>query len=89
MPWAMLLINLASASVVAGILAELLSRRGVSGWFALVLIFSLGFMLSMRMDLLEPLTLALGLGGWIAYDEKKPLTGNVLFALSGLTRKLA
>lgn len=88
MPWAMLLINLASASVIAGILAELLYRRGASGWFALALIFSLGFMLSMRMDLLEPLTLALGLGGWIVYDEKKPLTGILLFALSGLTKEI-
>ncbi len=88
MPWTMLVINLAAVSAIAGILAGLLSRRGVSVWFAVVLVFFLGLMLSMRMDLLEPLVLALGLGGWMAYKKDKPAVGILLFALSGLTKEV-
>ncbi len=88
MPWAMLAINLGAASIIAAILAELLFRRGVSPWFTLVFVFSLGFALSMRFDLLEPLTIALALAGWITVSEKKPITGILFFALSGLTKEI-
>jgi hypothetical protein len=88
MPWAMLATNLGATSTIAAVLAVLLYRRGVSPWFTLVVVFSLGFVLSMRFDLLEPLTIALALGGWITYNEKKPAVGILLFALSGLTKEI-
>ena len=88
MPWAMLAINLAAASMITAILADLLARRGVSSWFALMPALSLGFALSMRLDLLEPLTIALALCGWITFSEKKPAVGILFFALSGLTKEI-
>jgi hypothetical protein len=88
MPWAILAINLGAATTITAILANLLSRRGVSPWFALVPVIWLGFALSMRLDLLEPLAIALALVGWITYSENKPAVGILFFALSGLTKEI-
>jgi hypothetical protein len=65
----------------------LLSRRGASSWFGLALPLSVGFLLAVRMDLLEPLTLALGLMGWLAYEKRSYSLGWAFFALAGLTKE--
>ena len=88
MPWAMLVINLAAAFLATYLLADLLSRKYVSPWFALAFCGSFGYMLAMRLDLLEPLTIALALAGWKIYFEKKPDLGIILFALAGLTKEI-
>jgi hypothetical protein len=88
MPWVMLGINLASACLATYLIAELLAKKGASSWYALVFSLSFGFLLAMRLDLLEPLVLILALGGWKFYTEDKPVAGIVLFALSGLTKEI-
>jgi hypothetical protein len=87
-PWMMLLINLAASVMGCLALARLLVRRNASPWLALVFIFSLGYLLSIRMDLNEPLALCLALWGWLVYEEDRPALAIVLFALSGLTKEI-
>jgi len=87
-PWVMLGLNLAAAGLGCAALGRLLQRRGASPWLALVFLLSLGFLLAMRMDLLEPLVLALALWGWALYEEDRPLPGVILLALSGLTKEV-
>jgi hypothetical protein len=88
MPWVMLVINLAATGVATWLLADMLSRKNLSPWYALVFGASFGYILAMRLDLLEPLTIALALAGWKFYFEKKPPAGIILFALSGLTKEI-
>jgi len=88
MPWAMLAINLAAAGLATYLLADQLTRTRVSPWYALAFCASFGFMLAMRLDLLEPLTIALALAGWKFFGEKKSALGVLFFALSGLTKEI-
>jgi hypothetical protein len=88
-PWAMLAINLAAAVTGCIILGELLARRGASPWLALVMPFSLGYLIAVRADLTEPLALALALGGWLAFEENRPGWAACLFAVGGLTKEIA
>lgn len=87
-PWAMVLINLAAAALAGGTLAWLLKQRGASPWLSLTVIFSLGYMLTIRMDLNEPLALGLALLGWMLYEKDKLALAIILFALSGLTKEI-
>ena len=88
-PWAMLAVNLVAAALGCVILGELLAQRGASAWLALVLPFSLAFLLAIRADLTEPLALALALGGWLAFEKDKPAWSVFLFAAGGLTKEIA
>ena len=87
-PWVMLAINLISSGMLCYFLGLSLLRRKVSPWYVLVLIFSLGYLLAMRMDLLEPMALALALAGWLMYEESKPGVAILFFVLSGLTKEI-
>lgn len=87
-PWMMLTVNLISAGLGCVSLGLLLSRRKSSPVFALVWILSLGYLLTIRMDLLEPLALAFALIGWLAYENERTGLAVLLFALSGLTKEV-
>jgi hypothetical protein len=87
-PWMMIIINLAAAALACSALAWLLKQRGASPWLSLTVIFSLGYLLSVRMDLNEPLALALALLGWVLYERDKLALAILLFALSGLTKEV-
>ena len=87
-PWVMLGLNLAAAGLGCAALGRLLQRRGASPWLGLVFLFSLGYLLAMRMDLLEPLALALALWGWAVYEEERPFPAVLLLALSGLAKEV-
>ncbi len=87
-PWIMVLINLAATALVCGALAYLLKQRGASPWLSVTVIFSLGYLLTVRMDLNEPLALGLALLGWVLYEKDKLTLAIILFALSGLTKEV-
>jgi hypothetical protein len=88
-PWIMLFVNLVSAGGGCAVLGVLLIRRRASPWLALVWVFSLGYLLTIRLGLLEPLALFLALGGWLAYDKGRMWWAIGLFALGGLTKEIA
>lgn len=88
-PWMMIIVNLVAAAIGCYFLGSLLQKRGASPWYALVLIFSLGYLLCLRLDLLEPLTLCLALIGLFFYEDDNLLFAIVFFALGGLTKEIA
>jgi hypothetical protein len=88
MPWVMLFLNLVASSLVSYQFAKLITRKGASPWICLVVMSSIGFLLAMRLDLLEPLALALALTGWVIFDEDLPWMSIFLFALAGLTKEI-
>lgn len=87
-PWMLLAVNLGASIAAAAALAQLLVRRGASPWLALVLILSLGFLLALRMDLLEPLALALSLWAWQALENRRLALGAALLALGALAKEI-
>jgi hypothetical protein len=87
-PWMMMALNLIAAGWACIVLGELLSRRGVSRWLALAFVISFGFLLAARLDLLEPLTFALALTGWLLYEQGRIRLAILCFALSGLTKEV-
>ena len=84
----MILVNLAATALVCGALAYLLKQRGASPWLTLSVIFSLAYLLTIRMDLSEPLALGLALLGWVFYEKNRLALAIVMFALSGLTKEV-
>ena len=88
-PWAMLLINLAAAGFAVFFLATLLNWRGALPLWSLIVPFSLGYLITIRMNLLEPLALAFAFGGWVAYERDHKGWAILFFALGGLTKELA
>jgi hypothetical protein len=83
----MLVVNLAAGVGCAAFLGILLQRRQAPPWAALILVFSLGFLFSMRTNLLEPFALALALAGWLAYEKEKPYLAVALFGAGVLTKE--
>jgi len=86
-PWTMLLINIVAHGMAAGILAYLLATRTrASPWWALVPALWVGTLMSIRLDLNEPLAIALSLLGVASYLQGRLTIGAILFALAGLTK---
>lgn len=88
-PWMMIGVNLIAAVLGCFFLGVMLQKRGASPWYALVLIFSIGYLLALRMDLLEPLALSLALIGLYLYEKDKIYFSILFFALGGLTKEMA
>ena len=80
-PWLLPLIVLLSQFVGTWIVGELLHRWGISPWYALTYGLWVGFTLSIRLDLPEPLAYALVAGAFLARERKKHLISAILFGL--------
>lgn len=87
-PWAMLLINLGAVWLGIYCLSGLIKRRGGNQWTALIWIVSIGYLLALRLDLLEPLSMALALWGWWRYDQNRTRSAMLLFFLAGMTKEV-
>ncbi len=87
--WSFLAINLVAACASVFFLAQLLTERGVSAWWSLLLLLSFNYLISVRLDLNEPLAYALALGGLWAFDRKRMGWALVAFGLAGLVREAA
>ena len=86
-PWTMLLINIFAHGLAAGVLAYLLATRTrASLWWALVPALWVGTLMSVRLDLNEPLAIALSLLGLAFYLQERYILGAILFAVAGLTK---
>ncbi|MDH4136294.1 MAG: hypothetical protein OEW09_06190 [Anaerolineae bacterium] len=68
-PWTLPLINLAALGIGTGLAGRLLERSGTSPWFALPVGLFAGQLLALRVDLPEPLALALALGGGLIIEQ--------------------
>lgn len=87
-PWTLILVNL--TSLVLGTLAteKLLLDHGQSRWYALVYGLFTGQLLSLRLDLTEPMAFMLVQWGVLLFDRKRYGWSGLLFVLAGLTREL-
>ena len=56
-PWVMLVVNLAAVGGSAYFAASLLGKFGANPWWGLTLFLSLGYLIAIRFDLLEPLAI--------------------------------
>ena len=87
-PWVMLVLNWVSTGLISCYLGILLLRRKASPWYVFVLFLSIGYLLAVRMDLLEPMAFALALVGWYLYENSRPRFAIIFFILSSLTKEI-
>jgi hypothetical protein len=80
-PWVLPLILLFSQFIGTWIVSVLLFRWGVSPWYALTYGLWVGFTLSIRLDVPEPIAYALVAGALLAKERKMDLVSCVLFGL--------
>jgi hypothetical protein len=87
-PWMLILINM--ISLVLGTLAteKLLMVHGHSRWYAIAYGAFAGFLLSLRLNLTEPLAFALVQWGVLFFDRGQIWRSLPFFALAALTREL-
>jgi hypothetical protein len=89
LPWVMLLINILVIAVSIGLLAGILTDKGVPSWQALVYLFSAGLLISLRADLNEPLAILFALAGMLLCYKNKWFWAGVSFALGILAKEIA
>lgn len=87
-PWLLILVNL--FSLVLGTLAteKILLKYGHSRWYAIAYGSFAGLILSLRLNLTEPLAFALVQWGVLYFDRGKLWKSLPFFALAALTREL-
>jgi hypothetical protein len=87
-PWMMIVINI--VSLLLGTLAteSILAGHGKNRWYALAFGLFTGQMLSLRLDLTEPLAFMLAQWGVLYFDRRKFGWSGLFFALAALTREL-
>ena len=87
-PWLLILVNV--FSLVLGTLAteKILSKYGHSRWYAIAYGAFAGLILSLRLNLTEPLAFALVQWGVLYFDRGKIWKSLPFFALAALTREL-
>ena len=86
-PWTLPLLNLLALATGTRLMESLLEEVGVSRWHALTVGLYAGQLLSVRVDLPEPLALALALGGMLAFTRRRLGWSAALFALATLARE--
>lgn len=87
-PWMMIVINIAGLALGTLATELILTGHGKNRWFALAFGLFTGQMLSLRLDLTEPLAFALAQWGVLFFSRRKYGWSGVLFALAALTREL-
>ena len=86
-PFSLVLVNALSLIFIFFITRKLLIKIDVPEWYALVLAFLPGLLMSLGRDLAEPLALALGLGSFYAVKNARLFTYAVLSSLCVLSRE--
>ncbi|MGD8759147.1 MAG: hypothetical protein PVJ07_02720 [Anaerolineales bacterium] len=87
-PWSLLIINLAAATGTTLILGYLLTKRGASPWWAMVAVLSFNYLISVRMDLAEPVAYGLALAGLLAFERERFALAIMAFAAAALAKEV-
>ncbi len=82
LPWSLVTLSVASQFAGTLLVGMLLAGWGASPWYALLYGFWLGFAVSIRADLAEPLAFALVAGAIFASERGRPQVSWVLFGLA-------
>jgi len=86
-PWAMPFVNAIALAAGTYFVEKVLKKFGASPWYALIYGLFPGLLLSVRLDLNEPLAYALVCGSLLAFEKGKTRTGAILLGLAGLTKE--
>ncbi|MFQ3567161.1 MAG: hypothetical protein SNJ59_09180 [Aggregatilineales bacterium] len=87
-PWTLIAINVLAHSLGAGLIAYLLRKDGGLPWIALAYGLWMGQLLAVRLDLHEPLCMALGLAATAAYRAERLRLATMLLVLATFTKEL-
>jgi len=85
--WTLPVINLAALVVGTALVEAMLVDRGVSRWYALTVGLYAGQLAAARVDLPEPLALALVLAAMLAFHRRKMGWSAGFFALAALSKE--
>ena len=88
-PWTLITINIISIALGTLATEKILKQNGKNPWYALVYGLFAGMLLSLRLDLTEPLAFALAQWGVWYFIRNRPGLSGLLLALAILTRELA
>jgi hypothetical protein len=86
-PWTLILINLVAIPLGTFVTESILARQGASRWYALVYGLFIGMLVSLRLDLAEPLAFLLVQLGFLAFLKQHPWQSALWFGLAALTRE--
>lgn len=87
-PYTLIFINIVSHAVAVGACAYLITRYKKSAWWALTLAIWVGMIHAVRLDLNEPLCIALALCAVVAYVNERFRLTLFLLILSTLTKEI-
>lgn len=87
-PWTLIGVNILAHAAGAALLAYLLTLVGGAAWGALVYSVWIGALFGVRLDLNEPLCVALGLGAIAIYVHGRYRTTILLLILSTMAKEL-
>ncbi len=88
LPWMLIVINLVSLVAGTWILERLLAAHGQSRWYALSYGLFGGLLISLRLDLTEPLAFLLALAGLWEFERRQWYISAALFVLAAFTREV-
>ncbi|MCB8965715.1 MAG: hypothetical protein H6660_02380 [Ardenticatenaceae bacterium] len=86
-PWALIGVNMAAIGIGTWATEGLLTRLGVSGWYALVYGLYGGQFVALRTNLTEPVAQALIMLAMLAWTQKRLYWAVLAFALAALTKE--
>lgn len=89
LPWTMLLVNVVALMAGTALMESLLTGYGVSRWYGLVYGLYAGQLMSVRLDLNEPLSIGLSVAALWALDRERPGLSAVLMAFAVLAKETA
>ncbi len=82
LPWVLAILGICAQTIGTWIVAEILSGWGISRWYALVYGLWAGFVLSIRLDLPEPLAYGLIAGALLMTGRERHHLSWLLYALA-------
>lgn len=87
-PWAMLIINIIAAVMSVWLLGKILRNNGYSPWFALSYGLFIGTLMSIRLNLNEPLAYLLAILGMYLIEKSRMKWAILAFAMASLTKEI-
>jgi hypothetical protein len=87
-PWTLIIVNVAALTVGVWLTEEILQHFNVSRWYALIYGLSAGTMMSVRLDLTEPLAYALAQAGVLLALKDRWRWAAVMLAVGALTKEM-
>jgi hypothetical protein len=86
-PYTLLLLNVVALATGTWLTEQILHRYKMSGWYALTYGLYAGLLMSVRLDLNEPLAYGLAMAAILAMEGDRWKLGTLFFALAALTKE--